>query len=110
MPRWRQVGPEEVSAADKETNQKVLGYLSEFAALPTPTVRANFIPSDLRPSVHVFLWPSRRLQQLGCFAAFTRLIGRLVWLQEGAALGALKAKIGAEQDPALAELMAVDGS
>ena len=44
---------------------------------------------------------------LGCL----RLIGRLVWRQEGggAALGALKAKIGAEQDPALAELMAVDG-
>ena len=43
---------------------------------------------------------------------FVRLIGRLVWRQEGggAALGALKAKIGAEQDPALAELMAVDGS
>ena len=50
-----QVGPEEVSAADKETNQKVLGYLSEFAALPTPTVRAN---ASLCPSGPHFLPPA----------------------------------------------------
>ena len=51
-----QVGPEEVSAADKETNQKVLGYLSEFAALPTPTVRANRLWPC--PCVPLFLPPA----------------------------------------------------
>ena len=58
-----QVGPEEVSAADKETNQKVLGYLSEFAALPTPTVRAN--PLWPCPCVPLFLPPACCLASSG---------------------------------------------